>query len=76
MNRRDLQLLSEARVDDAESLLEAGRWSAAYYLLGYAVECGLKACAAHQFRQDEVPDKTVVNDFYTHRLDKLLAILE
>lgn len=74
MNRSDLQLLSEARVEDAESLLRAGRWSAAYYLLGYSVECGLKACAARQFRQDEVPEKTVVTDFYTHRLDKLLGI--
>ncbi len=74
MNRADLQLLSEARVADAEVLLRAGRWPAAYYLLGYAVECGLKACAARQFRQDEVPDKTVVTDFYTHRLDKLLGI--
>jgi len=74
MNRSDLQLLSEARVEDAEVLLRAGRWAAAYYLLGYAVECGLKACAARQFRQDEVPEKTVVTDFYTHRLDKLLGI--
>lgn len=23
---------------------------------------------------DEAPDKTVVNDFYTHRLDKLLGV--
>jgi hypothetical protein len=74
MNRFDLQLLSETRVEDAEALLRAGRWAAAYYLLGYAVECGLKACAARQFRQDEVPEKTVVTDFYTHRLDKLLGI--
>ncbi|MBI2150904.1 MAG: HEPN domain-containing protein [Acidobacteria bacterium] len=74
MNRTDLQLLSDVRVADAEVLLRAGRWAAAYYLLGYAVECGLKACAARQFHQDEVPDKTVVNDFYTHRLDKLLGI--
>jgi hypothetical protein len=42
--------------------------------VGYAVECGLKACAARQSRQDEVPEKTVVTDFYTHRLDKLLGI--
>lgn len=74
MNRSDLELLSKARVEDAETLLKAGRWSAAYYLLGYAVECGLKACAARQFRQDEVPEKTVVTDFYTYRLDKLLGI--
>ena len=74
MNRTDLQLLSDARVADAEVLLRAGRWAAAYYLLGYAVECGLKACAARQFQQHEVPEKTVVNDFYTHSLDKLLGI--
>ncbi|MCW5965161.1 MAG: HEPN domain-containing protein [Bryobacterales bacterium] len=74
MNRTDLILLAEARIEDAKILLQARRWAAAYYLLGYAVECGLKACAARQFRQDEVPDKTLVNDFYSHRLDKLLAI--
>lgn len=74
MNRTDLQLLADARVADAETLLQAKRWAAAYYLLGYAVECAIKACAARQFRQDEVPDKTVVNNFYTHRLDQLLSI--
>lgn len=74
MNRTDLQLLADARVVDAQALLQSGRWAAAYYLLGYAVECGLKACAARQFQQHDVPEKTVVNDFYTHRLDKLLGI--
>jgi len=74
MNRTDLQLLAEARVADAETLLQAKRWGAAYYLLGYAVECALKACAARQFRQDEVPEKTVVNTFYTHRLSQLLGM--
>jgi hypothetical protein len=74
MNRADLQLLADARVADAEALLQAKRWAAAHYLLGYAVECALKACIARQFRQDEVPDKTVVNNFYTHRLEQLLSI--
>ena len=36
--------LAEERVLDARSLLDAGRWSAAYYIAGYAAECGLKAC--------------------------------
>jgi HEPN domain-containing protein len=31
-------------LDDAESLLRASRWPAAYYLAGYAVECALKSC--------------------------------
>lgn len=74
MNRTDLQVLTDARGSDAEVLLRGGRWAAAYYLLGYSVECALKACAARQFREHEVPDRTIVNAFYTHRLDQLLGI--
>ncbi len=74
MDRADLHILAEMRVADAEALLRQGRWAAAYYLLGYAVECALKACASKQFREHEVPDKTIVRDFYTHRLDQLLNI--
>jgi hypothetical protein len=74
MNRTDLQLLADARVADAELLFRERRWAGAYYLFGYAVECALKACAARQFQQHEVPDKTVVNQFYTHRIDELLGI--
>jgi len=66
MDRTDLQILADARIEDAKVLLNGRRWAAAYYLLGYAVECALKACAAKQFRQHEVPEKTFVNDFYTH----------
>lgn len=34
----------------------------------------MKACIARQFRQDEVPEKTIVLGFYTHDLEKLLNI--
>jgi hypothetical protein len=74
MNRNALQRLAEMRLADAEALLRAQRWPAAYYLLGYAVECALKASAARQFHQDEVPEKALVNDFYTHRLDNLVRV--
>lgn len=39
-----LQQLAEERLADGVSLLGSGRWSAAYFLAGYAVECGLKSC--------------------------------
>ena len=42
--------------------------------LGYCIECALKACASRQFLQHEVPDRKLVNSFYTHRLDELLTI--
>jgi len=44
VNKVEWRALAEARVLDAEALLAASRWPAAYYLIGYAVECGLKAC--------------------------------
>jgi HEPN domain-containing protein len=74
MDRQELQQLAELRLEDAEALLASGQWAAAYYLLGYCVECALKACVAKQFRSDEVPDRKLVNSFYTHRLDELLSI--
>jgi hypothetical protein len=55
-------------------LLAAGQWEAAYYLLGYCIECALKACIAKQFRLHDVTDSKLVNAFYTHRLDELLTI--
>jgi hypothetical protein len=44
VNRTDLQRLAQMRLDDAQALLASSRWSAAYYMTGYAVECGLKSC--------------------------------
>src|SRR6185437_10018730 len=44
VNRLQWQQLAERWLVDAKILLDAHRWSAAYYLVGYAAECGLKAC--------------------------------
>jgi len=44
VNRVQWQQVAERWLVDAKSLLDDHRWSAAYYLAGYAVECGLKAC--------------------------------
>lgn len=76
MNRIDLQQLAEARLREAEALLNAGEWSGAYYLAGYAVECGLKACIARQTMLEEFPDKVRVNDSHTHDFGKLLSVLK
>jgi len=74
MNRFDLQKMAEERVADAAALLDAGRFQAAYYLCGYAVECALKACIAKQVREFDFPDRKVVNDSYVHDLGKLLNV--
>ena len=44
MNRTQWQQFAERWLVDAQALLDQHRWSAAYYVAGYAVECGLKAC--------------------------------
>lgn len=74
MNRFDLQKMADERVADAAALLAAGRFQAAYYLCGYAVEFALKACIARQFREFDFPDRKVVNDSYVHDLTKLLNV--
>ena len=72
MNRYDLQKLSKVRVREAGILLNNKCYEGAYYLLGYAVECALKACIAKQTKAFDFPDRKLINDIYTHDLEKLL----
>ena len=74
MNRNDLQNLSRLREKEAKVLLDNGCFAGAYYLLGYAVECTLKACIAKQIRRYDFPDLTLVRDSYTHNLERLLNL--
>lgn len=72
MNRRELQQLSQQRRRDAKVLLDAGNYQGAYYLLGYAVECGIKAAIARAVRRHDFPDLGTVRASYQHNLEALL----
>lgn len=74
MNRRDLQSLARERLKDARALLKAGRYAAAYYLTGYAVECAMKACIARKVNRHDFPDKALANQCHTHDFRTLLAV--
>jgi HEPN domain-containing protein len=74
MRRGDLRRLSRLRIHEARILLRAGGFQGAYYLAGYAVESALKACIAQQFQRHDIPDRKLVNDVYTHDMDKLLDL--
>jgi HEPN domain-containing protein len=74
MLRKDFQDLAEERIQDAEALLAAGRYSAARYLAGLAVECALKARIAGQTREHEFPDKEWATKVFTHNLETLLKL--
>ena len=74
MNRIDFQQLADVRIDEAMVLLAQGKYDGAYYLAGYAVECGLKACIARQFAADVIPDKGFVNNIYKHEFKTLVGL--
>jgi HEPN domain-containing protein len=74
VKRQDLQALSQAKIDDAVLLSQSGRWGNAYYLAGYAVELGLKACISRQISADTIPDIAILKGVLTHEFDKLLGL--
>lgn len=76
MNRAELQQLAEDRIMDAAALLAAGRWSAAYYLSGYAIECGLKACIMLYVQNTGAifQDKKYGERCWTHDFKTLLVL--
>ena len=76
MNRAELRQLAEDRLIDAQHMLAGGRWSGAYYLAGYAVECGLKACImAHVEATGAIfQDKKYSEKCWTHDVETLLVL--
>jgi HEPN domain-containing protein len=75
VNRQDLRQLAQDRLQDAAALLAVGRWPGAYYLVGYAVECGLKACImAHVEATGAIfQDKKFAERCWTHNLEVLVV---
>lgn len=74
MNRSDLQTLARIRLIEAKALLSAGCPDGAYYLAGYSVECGLKACIAKRTRRYDFPERRSVDASHTHNLKDLIRV--
>ncbi len=74
MNRAELQQLSDERIEDAKALLAASRWSGAYYLAGYALECALKSCVLAYVERTGIifEDKKFAEKCWTHDLETLV----
>ena len=72
MNRQDLQQLSRLRAREAKALLDAGNNPGSYYLMGYSVECAIKAAIAKQTQRHDFPNKRLAQDSYSHDLKQLL----
>ena len=69
-----LESLAQAKFNDALLLFNSGRWANAFYLAGYAVELGLKACIAKQILPEAIPDRRFINSVYTHEYMKLIGL--
>jgi HEPN domain-containing protein len=75
VNRAAWQRLALERLKDAKALLKLKRWAGAYYLAGYAVECGLKSCIiAYLMKTDDFPDKRFSEQCWTHDLERLVVL--
>lgn len=61
------------KFEDAQLLLKHGRFSNAYYLAGYALEFGIKACIAKQIAAETIPLRDFVNNVYKHKLQDLIT---
>jgi hypothetical protein len=74
VTRTELIRLAEEKLSDSELLLIHSRYTSAYYLSGYAVELGIKACIAKQMIAEAIPDRKFVNSIYTHDLSELISV--
>jgi hypothetical protein len=75
LDRANFQRLAHARIEDAKVLLDNQRWDGAYYLAGYAVECGLKSrIIAKMLITDEFPEKSFSNNCWSHNLTQLVSL--
>lgn len=67
-----MKALARVRLREAQALLAKREYAGAYYLAGYVVECGLKACIAKQTERYEFPDKKRTQDSWQHSPLKLI----
>jgi hypothetical protein len=74
----DLRDIAQARLDDADALLQAGRFDGSVYVCGYAVEIALKARICDCLRWPGYPDTNAefkgYTSFRTHDLEVLLHL--
>jgi hypothetical protein len=75
----ELKKLSLSRLHSVEILIAGNDWDMAGYLMGYVLECALKAATCLTLRQENYPDNIDEDNqarsfFQTHRVDRLLLV--
>jgi HEPN domain-containing protein len=73
--RAEFQALVVVRLEEAQLLLDAGKWDGAYYLAGYALELALKVCIIKLLMEtDKFPERKFTDRCSTHSVVELLAL--
>jgi hypothetical protein len=74
----ELKILCTDRLEDAKCLFKEGRLDGAFYLVGYAIELGLKRKICLQLKWSGYPNTRKefenLTSFKTHNLDVLLHL--
>lgn len=74
----ELKKISQKRLEAAHVLVEAKDFDTSMYLMGYSVECALKAAVCDTLNLDDYPDKSgfgpLIKTFMTHDLESLLIL--
>lgn len=71
----ELKTITKARLKSAQILIDAKDWAGAAYMMGYVLECALKACVCKTLRLSKYPeDKKKDSHFMTHYFDQLLIL--
>jgi AbiV family abortive infection protein len=74
LKRTDLRANAERKLQDAKILFSAGSFSNSYYLAGYTIELGLKACIAAQMSADTIPSKEILKKLLDHNFQNLVGV--
>lgn len=77
-NHKELKAIAKSRLKAAKILLDHKDYDGAVYIMGYAMECCLKAIICKRLNLLQYPDKSGSRDkdniFKTHKFDILLTL--
>jgi len=76
-NQTDLRAIARNRLKTAKTLITSRDWDGAGLMMGYALECALKAAICKTLHLTSYPERTGKehdNFFLTHNFDRLLRL--
>lgn len=71
-SRDTMKSIAKLRLEESKILLDKGQYNGAYYLCGFAVECGLKACIARKIKSCHFTHRKFSQNCYQHDFNTLL----